>query len=370
MITKIIANYLPQFHEIPENNCFWGKGYTDWVAVKKSDPVFEGHNQPRVPENLFYYSLNSEENIQWQAKLAKENGIYGFGIYHYWFSSELHLLEKPSEIILESDIDINFMFIWDNGSWKRTWSNVKRGNDWAPAFDDNIKDVNRNRTDDGMLAELKYGRKPDWKIHFDYLLKFFKDNRYIKKDNCPVFGFFQPDNDYETVLNMCEYWKVLAKENGFDGMFFISKNNYQNANLDYKFRYEPLSVNNKKELWISRLQNAKNKHFPAPRIYDYDLVWKRIINNAQNTRDQKQFFGGFVGFDDSPRRGRKSKIILGQTPDKFEKYLSALYKISNLQEKEFLFLTAWNEWGEGAYLEPDTIDGDKYLKAIKRIVEK
>lgn len=369
--TKIIANYLPQFHEIPENNRFWGKGYTDWVAVKKAKPLFENHLQPRKPFENNYYSLDDKEVIKWQAQLAKNNGIYGFGIYHYWFSSDMKLLEKPAEILLNSkDIDINYMFIWDNGSWKRTWSNVKRGNDWAPEFDNEKKiESDIKNLDDGMLAELKYGNEEDWKKHFDYLCQFFKDERYIKKDNCPMFGFFQPDNDYETVKRMCDYWKILAKENGFDGMCFVSKCNYQNANLDYSFKYEPLSVNNRKEVFVSRLQNIKNRYIPSLRIYNYDKVWKKILSDAKKNKDNNQFYGAFVGFDDTPRRGKKAKIILGQTPEKFEFYLKELLKISNEKNKEFVFLTAWNEWGEGAYLEPDTIDGDHYLKAVKRVVE-
>ena len=367
--TKIIANYLPQFHEIPENNRFWGKGYTDWVAVKKARPLFENHMQPRVPE-FGYYKLDNRETIEWQANLARKNGIYGFGIYHYWFSSDLKLLEKPAEILLDApDIDINYMFIWDNGSWKRTWSNVKRGNDWAPTFDSSEQVKSNNMEDNGMLAELKYGSEEDWKVHFEYLYRFFKDDRYIKKDNRPVFAFFQPDNDYKTVMEMCKYWDKLAKKNGFEGMCFISKNNYQGANLEYKFRYEPLSVNNTWELFISRLQNVKNRYIPKLRIYDYDKVWKKIIKNAKNCTDMNQFFGGFVGFDDTPRRGKKAKIILGQSPEKFEYYMKKLYKISNEQGKEYLFLTAWNEWGEGAYLEPDENYGNQYLNVIKRITD-
>lgn len=368
--TKIIANYLPQYHEIPENNLFWGKGYTDWVAVKNAKPLFKNHLQPRIPKNRNYYSLDNKEVIKWQAQLAKESGIYGFGIYHYWFSSDIQLLEKPAEILLNNtDIDINFMFIWDNGSWKRTWSNVKRGNDWAPEFDsEKPLKFDDNDIDNGMLAELKYGDKRDWKIHFDYLCEFFKDDRYIKINNCPMFGFFQPDNDFSTVKKMCDYWDELAKENGFGGMCFISKCNYQNADLNYSFKYEPLSVNNRKEVFVSRLQNLKNRYFPKLRIYNYDSVWLKIIQDAKKCKNDKQFYGAFVGFDDTPRRGKKAKIILGQSPQKFEYYLRKLLEISDEKDKDFVFLTAWNEWGEGAYLEPDEIDNDSYLKAIKRVV--
>ena len=183
-----------------------------------------------------------------------------------------------------------------------------------------------------------------------------------------MFGFFQPDNDFSTVKKMCDYWDELAKENGFGGMCFISKCNYQNADLNYSFKYEPLSVNNRKEVFVSRLQNLKNRYFPKLRIYNYDSVWLKIIQDAKKCKNDKQFYGAFVGFDDTPRRGKKAKIILGQSPQKFEYYLRKLLEISDEKDKDFVFLTAWNEWGEGAYLEPDEIDNDSYLKAIKRVV--
>ena len=363
---KIIAMYLPQYHEIEENNKWWGKGYTDWVAVKNSKPLFNNHNQPRIPLNNNYYSLLEVDTLKRQALLAKEYGIYGFGIYHYWFSDSQILLQKPAEIILKNpEIDINFFFTWDNGSWKRTWSNVKRGNDWAPAFDEQDK-----KEGNGLLAELVYGDEPSWKKHFEYLLPFFKDSRYIKIDNKPLFAFFQPDNNYMIIKKMCDYWKELARQNGFNGLICISKENYKKCNLDYTMRYEPLSTNNCYDLWKNRIANYLNRIKPHLRIYDYDNVWKKIIKNAKRNKNSKCYYGGFVGFDDSPRRGKKAKIILGQSPLKFEKYLSNLYKISKSQNKEFIFITAWNEWGEGAYLEPDSVSKYDYLKAIKSIKDK
>ena len=187
MPVKIIANYLPQFHVIPENSEWWGNNFTDWVAVKKAKPLFKWHNEPRIPLNNNYYSLDNPDSLKWQANLAREYGVYGFGIYHYWFSSSLNLLTKPAELILNNkDIDINFFFIWDNTSWKRTWSVIKRGNDWAPDFD-NASSQNKNN---GILAELIYGEESDWEKPFNYLLPFFKDSRYIKIDNKPAFAFF------------------------------------------------------------------------------------------------------------------------------------------------------------------------------------
>lgn len=118
--TKIIANYLPQFHIIPENSKWWGEGFTDWQAVKKSKPLFAGHVQPRVPIDSHYYHLDDVNEIRWQAQLARKYGVYGFGIYRYWFSSDMKLLEKTAELIRDNpDIDINYLFLWDNTSWTK-----------------------------------------------------------------------------------------------------------------------------------------------------------------------------------------------------------------------------------------------------------
>ena len=132
MKTKLIAWYLPQYHCIPENNVFWGEGFTDWVTVKKARPLFKGHQQPKTPLNNNYYDLSIKENVTWQAKLAKDYGIYGFGIYHYWFNNEKNLLTKPLEIIYNNkEIDIHYFMAWDNANWKRSWSAIE-GNSWAP----------------------------------------------------------------------------------------------------------------------------------------------------------------------------------------------------------------------------------------------
>lgn len=368
MKTKIIANYLPQFHSIPQNDAWWGKGYTDWQAVKKSKPQFEGHNQPRVPLNSHYYSLNQVDEIRKQADLANTYGIYGFGIYHYWFSSNLQLLEKPAEILLNTkDINQHFLLIWDNGSWKRTWSNVKNGFDWAPAFDEKVTD---NRKGNGLLAELVYGDEKEWRLHFEYLLPFFKDDRYIRIDNKPAFVFYQMENDYDTIIRMTKKWNEWAKEEGLNGITFISRKNPSNLNLEYQFTYEPLARNTKKDLWTMRFKNIRNRIHPSLSLFDYDQVWKNIIKRAKNNSNPNEYFGAFVGFDDSPRRGAKGKIILNQTPEKFKSYLKQLVNISEEKNREFIFLTAWNEWGEGAYLEPDEDNKYAYLEAVQSVMYK
>ena len=366
--TKIFAAYLPQYHETEDNNRFWGKGFTDWVGVKKATPLFENHNQPRIPLDKNYYDLLNPEVIAWQARIAKEYGIDGFNIYHYWFKDGKQELQKPAEILLEhNDIDIEYFFTWDNASWKRTWDNVQ-GNDWAPAFDDK----SRIQKGTGILVEFQYGGEKQWREHFMYLLPFFQDTRYLKIDNKPVFLFIGR-SDEETLKKMYEYWNDCAIEFGFDGIYSGTKkkNFFNKAVLDTTFCYEPeTSAWGRRRAIDKRLVDLfgiKPKRDGAAKyIYTYEKVWKRIIANARKNAN-KEILGGFVRYDDTPRRGNEALIVLGETPDMFEKYMSQLYEICCNNNKEFLLLTAWNEWGEGAYLEPDVEDKYGYLEALKRV---
>ena len=363
---KVIANYLPQYHITKENSQWWGEGFTDWVATKNAIPLFENHREPRVPLNQNYYSLDDVNAIRWQVQLAKQYNIYGFGIYHYWFSSKQKLLYKPAEILLfNKDISINYMFIWDNCSWKRTWKKERFSNDWAPNFDKNQMISQEN----GILAELIYGDETEWKIHFNYLLKFFKDERYIKIDNKPVFAFFQPNNKFEVITKMVRYWDILAKKNGFNGIICATKENYKKEHLEYKIRYTPLSPEyflDKIKYKIKDIIAAKMKKI---RFYNYDSCWKEILINAKKS-DSKTFLSGFVDFDDTPRRGKKGRVMKGATPEKFGQYIYKLAKIAKDKKQEYMFVTAWNEWAEGAYLEPDTINKYAYLEQLKMAINK
>ena len=357
--TRIIAAYLPQYHVVEENSRWWGEGYTDWVAVKKAKKQFTGHNQPRIPLDENYYSLDDYLSIKWQADMAKKYGIYGFGIYHYWFSTEQKLLTKPAELLLAHDeIDINYCFIWDNHSWvNKTWKNIGFTNQWAPQFEgENSKD--------GILAELKYGTKNDWKIHYEYLKGFFIDNRYIKIDNKPVFGIFAPNNDNETLHKMCSFIDECAVKDGFNGVYFISAATFSRKKIQYTFRYEPFNICSPIDYIGKKIKNKKNL-----KVYDYDKVWKKILFNARFIKEKDVMYGGFVRYDDTPRRGNNANVIIGDTPEKFYKYMKKLIYLSNTQKKPFIYLTAWNEWGEGAYLEPDSETGYLYLEALKRAID-
>ena len=363
---KIIALYLPQFHCIPENDEFWGKGFTDWVTVKNAKPLFKGHNQPVVPLNENYYDLSIKENVEWQSSLAHKHGIYGFGVYHYWFNNEKNLLTKPAEIMRDDkEIPTKYFFIWDNCNWKRSWSNVS-GNAWAP--------VAEQPKDKGQTILIPYilGTEEDWETHYQYVATHFKSDRYIKKDNKPIFCIF---NYSKEINNMCRYWNILAQKDGFEGVHFIFHNPRINIlpNKTYRYSYEPHSSGWHTHLtfWdrvVKKLHSfiSVSQHSHSISFYEYDVLWEQLLLNARKHPETTFYHGAFVSYDDSPRRGDKGAIIVkGATPEKFQKYFSELVKISSEQNKEFIFLTAWNEWGEGAYLEPDVLNGIKYLEAVQ-----
>lgn len=364
---KILAMYLPQYHRIPENDQFWGEGFTDWVTVKKAVSLFDGHVQPFEPLDDNYYDLSEKNNIEWQIHLAKKYGIYGFGIYHYWFSNEKVLLTKPAEIILENkDLDIPFFFAWDNANWRRSWSRF-RGNAWAPLED---KKPQPGGEESSLLIKYELGEKPDWKKHFDFLLPYFSDERYIKVDGKPLFEIF---NFSDKIYEMTSYWDELARQNGFAGMHIVYKKSqlYKLPNGVCNFCYEPQYTGwgaAYKQYIFKGLSILGLAKF-GPYKYSYDRVWKGILKNAKNRSDSQDWHGAFVAYDDTPRRGKQGRLVDGSSPEKFEKYLSQLIKVCREQGKEYILLTAWNEWGEGATLEPSKAYGYQYIEAVQRALK-
>ena len=358
--------YLPQYHCIPENDFFWGKGFTDWTTVKNAKPLFMGHQQPRVPMSGEYYDLSLEKNVVWQSKLAEKYGIYGFGVYHYWFNNEVNLLTKPAEIIRDSkDVNIKYFLAWDNASWKRSWSNVP-GNDWAPQAE--TKDA---KIGPSVLIQYELGIEKDWENHYISVRAHFLSPKYIKVENKPIFIIFNYSDD---IARMCDFWSELAKKDGFDGVHFIvkSKKGIDIAERFHMFEYEPLhsgwprlSFMRRGEVKIRKILHLKSRIFK----YNYDKVWQKIIANAIRDEDERIYHGCFVQYDDTPRRGYRGSIAVGSTPDKFCRYMTKFMDVCRAHDKVFVFLTAWNEWGEGAYLEPDMQNGYRYLETIKEIAQ-
>lgn len=354
---KIITFYLPQFHTIPENDEWWGKGFTEWTAVKNATPLFDGHYQPRMPLNGNYYNLLEKSVMENQAALMKKYGVYAQCFYHYYFKNGRKILEKPAENLLSwADIDMPFCFSWANESWVRTWGAVQSdGFNWAPKFSkENIAGTQKK----SILLEQSYGDKKDWIEHFYYLLPFFKDSRYVKKDNKPLFLIYRPE--YIACLpEMLDCWRQLALKEGLEGLYIIASNrdDYEISCCDAFYCHAP----GKAFAWVSSEAIGVNTK-------DYDDSWNALLSEFPKN-EKKLFYGGFVDYDDTPRRGQSGTVTVNVSPKKFEGYLRQLLRKSELYKNDFVFLNAWNEWGEGMYLEPDEKNGYAYLEAVSNAME-
>ncbi|WP_028403413.1 glycosyltransferase WbsX family protein [Ectobacillus panaciterrae] len=345
---KIIAFYLPQFHRIPENDQWWGEGFTEWTNTRRAQPLFHRHYQPREPLNNYYYNLTDPTTRRWQAEIAKKYGIYGFCYYHYWFKGK-QLLERPfNEVLRLGEPDFPFCLSWANESWTRTWDG---GNN-------------------DILIGQEYGHREDWKKHFDYLLKAFLDNRYIRINNKPVFLIYRPEliQHCEEMLN---FWNDLAKEAGLDGIYFIRTLNgfpYVEKNgFDASVEFEPMYT-----LRHDYLPNPHILDSPyRPMFADYDATWDRIVSRVPQDKNNNPIIpGAFVDWDNTARLKKNALIYRGATPEKFGKYLSVrIQRAKSIYNSNYLFINAWNEWAEGTYLEPDKRYGFRYLEEVKKAVE-
>lgn len=344
---RIIAMYLPQFHEVKENSEWWGDGFTEWITVKNARPLYKGHMQPRHPYNGNYYDLLDRHTMEWQSGLMKQYGIDGICMYHYWFQDGRQILEKPAENLLSwKNIDMPFCFSWANETWARTWHSGKNENAWAGSYEK--KDVHKG---DGILLAQKYGDWQDWERHFYYLLPFFKDKRYIKVDGKPVFVFYKVSL-ISCFENMVDCWRELAAREGLDGLYLIGNACKEGSrlSLDEELVHEPT--------YAMRFCGLR---YSYARIVDYDEIWEQIL---QEKMGENKTFGGFVGYDTTPRHGKNGFIISGSTPKKFKDYFIRLLTKNELAGSAFTFINAWNEWGEGMYLEPDEEYAFQYLEAV------
>lgn len=349
---KFIAFYLPQYHSIPENDTWWGKNFTEWVRVKSSKPLFGDHYQPRVPYE--YYDLSDINVMIKQSKMALKFGIFGFCYYHYWFNGKL-LLEKPIEQMLNNkDIDIPFCLAWANEPWTRAW-------------DGNNKQI---------LMPQEYGSEQTWLDHLKYLIPFFKDKRYIKINNKPLFLIYRTES-FRQFDQIILHWDRYLKKYGFEGLFVAEMlTSYQKlpvcTNSKAVVEFEPMFTLGRSKTYVNRLKDIfikKMKWFLKRqyRIKDYDEIWDQIIKRNTEYKDKIKFLGAFTDWDNTPRFKDKSLIFLNSSAEKFESYL--LQQVQKSQS-EFIFINAWNEWAEGAYLEPDSKNGFKYLEAIRSVLKR
>ncbi len=354
-----IAFYLPQYHEIEENNIWWGQGFTEWNSVKNGKPYFKNHYQPKIPINNNYYDLSDEnaDTWKWQASLAKKYGIYGFCIYHYWFKNEKKLLEKPAEILLaHNEVPLKYFFCWANEPWKRTWYSYN----------------------DELLMEQEYGNIREWKLHYEYLKQFFCDPRYIKIDNKPVIAIYK-SSSIEYLEAMKKLWNEFAINDGFNGIHIMSgETSFTREDrfdqIDSMYRFEPAftlhyCIPKYRRIFSyirRRIVQYTNRFSRKKKIEDVEnmkLLYKYLPHEFE-TNKTKIYPGICPSWDNTPRKKWKGSFFKYSSPNLFERKLK--YFNERLEKDDFIFINAWNEWSEGAYLEPDTKNGFKYLEAVKK----
>lgn len=380
MKARVIAYYLPQFHPIPENDKYWGKGFTEWTNVAKAKPLFKGHYQPRIPADLGFYDLRLPEVREQQAQMAREAGIEGFCYWHYWFGNGKRLLQRPfNEVLQSGKPDFPFCLAWANHSWKTsTWENGGK---------------------DRMIVEQRYLGEEDYTMHFQEVLPAFKDKRYITIEGKPLFAIFDPYN-FQDVSNFIKTWQRLAKENGLKGIYFIAMSNSTSTlqrngdgtlkrvtpNLQSSERvYNDLlnlgfdGINSfgksrAEMLYMGKYARIAKKllHQYLPFLPTHCINYEKITQHFFASEDswQNVYPSIFPQWDRTPRAGNSEGVYVNATPTTFKKHIqNALNVIKNKDmEHRILFLRAWNEWGEGNYVEPDLKYGHGFLDAIKEAI--
>lgn len=368
--TKLLALYLPQYYETDYNSAWWGQGYTEWTACKQAKPLFKGHQQPKLPMDDHFYDLSHKNEIVWQCNLAKEYGIDGFAIYQYYSVNDSTygkkngkhgsmLLNVPTEIIRDNaDIDINYCLYWANHDWRKAWFGQ----------------------DPTMLWPQVYGTEADWIEFYNYNRNYFLDSRYIKVGNKPVY-FIYAVWHFKEVKHFMNCWNELAKKDGFDGIYFVKTDDAHTDSklglFDAAYRREPFYTFGKRSNFVDFISRGLQRkcipvlnkllnHFNSGIIsyhYDYQKLWEGICKNELGP----SVIPGFVAdWDNTARKGYNGQILTGVTPKIFSEYFQKLMENCRAKDVRFAVINAWNEWAEGAYLEPDIYNKAAYLESIKK----
>lgn len=354
---RLIAFYLPQFYPTPENDEWWEPGFTEWTNVTRAKPLFPGHYQPKIPRDLGFYDLRVPETREKQAQLAREAGIEGFCYWHYWFGNGKRLLDQVfREVVETGKPDFPFCLCWANHSWYRKI--------WDPS-----------KGQDKLLIEQTYPGEQDFIDHFNAMLPAFMDPRYMKVNGKLIFGVFAP-MDIPDMDLFKKTWNKLAKENDLEGFHFVSfsagmtkaeeakAKGYDAACIDFLAQ-----LNKEKNAISSFLLRCYRKLTPFPKHLTYDMYSNKVIDEFKSEKLTYPCIA--PNFDHSPRSGNRGVVLLNSTPDKWGGLCRNIFNKTKdkKHEENLVFVKAWNEWGEGNYLEPDERFGKGYILATKQAVE-
>lgn len=354
---RLIAYYLPQFHRIRENDQWWGEGFTEWTNVTRAYPRFPGHYQPHLPGCLGFYDLRVPEVLYEQAALARRYGLYGFCIHHYWFNGR-NLLGEPLRVLLENrDIDINFCLNWANENWTRRWDGKER----------NILIAQQHSPAD----DLAFARS---------LEKAFADPRYIRIDGRPLLMVYRP-GILPDAKGTVERWRNHFCKAGFGDPYMIMPRAFGDTDpylfgMDATAGFPPhmcgFDIPEYRLLLAARVRRRlkmKDRGFFGL-IRSYDAMMHREMENRHS--DFPMFPGVCPSWDNTARRPIEgAEVFEGASPQKYGKWLRAACQYSlqkHAEDERIVFINAWNEWAEGAHLEPDLHFGHAYLAETARAV--
>ncbi len=349
---RLIAFYLPQFHPIPENDEWWGKGFTEWTNIAKAKPLFAGHQQPNFPADLGFYDLRVPESRIAQAEMARHYGVEGFCYWHYWFGGK-RLLERPfAEVLKSGSPDFPFCLAWANHTWSGIWHGCP----------------------DRILIEQTYPGIEDFTAHFYAMLDAFRDPRYMKVDGRNIFCVYRPSDLQEPKLFM-QTWQQLAEEENVPGFYFI-------AITDYPWKIPPdgydscttnppvamLAYQGIKSLNEKIRRTLPDQESQLPQIYSYETF---VRNAFPKMTLMEEFYPCVVpNWDNTPRSGANGFVLIDSTPELYAEHLSeAVGLVANRsREQRIVFIKSWNEWAETNYLEPDLKWGKAYLEETLRAI--
>ena len=366
MRPTIIAYYLPQFHPIPENDEWWGPGFTEWTNVGRAKPLWKGHKQPRVPADLGYYDLRIPDVREKQAELAREAGVTAFCYWHYWFGNGKRLLEKVFDEVLESGKpDFPFCLGWANHSW------------YAKQWD-------KTAGKDKLLIKQEYLGVEDARMHFDFLVKAFKDPRYQKIDGKPFFLIY---DGMSVPPDYIENFRKWAKESGFPDLYIVTSTTdiFKDKEEFIKSGFDAVTYIRQSTLWTEdylKMNSFQKYYSRVTRIIkqfitgiprgarDYAKIYKRLVTPIEY--DPVVIPQIVPQWDHSPRSGDKANVILYNSEPKYfaENVKDALNAIKDKpKENQIIILKSWNEWGEGNYIEPDLEHGKGFIEALRNTLD-
>ncbi|MDC0986221.1 glycoside hydrolase family 99-like domain-containing protein [Alphaproteobacteria bacterium] len=343
---KLIAFYLPQYHRIAENNEWWGPGFTEWTNVAKGRPNFEGHHQPHIPRDFGFYDLTNVEVMREQAEYARLYGITGFCFHYYWFSGR-RILEGPINNFLKSDIQIDFCFCWANENWTRTWDGE----------------------DKNVLLEQKYA-EGDEESFIQSLVDSFNDSRYIRVNGNPMLVVYRVKHIPDPTASI-EKWRAEAVRLGFLGLHVVVVDFYDisdpsEVGADALVEFPPHKFNGPQN-HPSNIPALSNPKFTGG-IVDYQKV---VLQSALRSKPNFTLYRGIIpSWDNTARRQDNPTILINATPSIYGAWLKFIRSYTRLNspsaDENFIFINAWNEWGEGCHLEPDIRWGLGYLEETYR----